>query len=111
MTAWLLWMKVRLFVIAPLTKVRFRIRVWSATKGELFTAALPNLRFMVNKDYRLELGLVSPKKTVPRPVAISVLVAVAVTLSWTATILVGEAKKRHPPKAPVEAASPAAVTQ
>ena len=66
---------------------------------------------MVNKDYRVELDLVSPRKNVPRPVAIAVLVAVAVTLSWTATILVGEAKKRHPPKAPAEAAAPAASTQ
>ena len=66
---------------------------------------------MVNKDYRIELGLVSPKKYVPRPVAIVVLVAVAATLSWTATILVGEAKKRHAPKAPAQATAPAASTQ
>ena len=66
---------------------------------------------MVNKDYRIELGLVSPKNMVPRPVAIVVLVAVAATLAWTATIVVGEAKKRHPPKAPTEAAAPAASTQ
>ena len=66
---------------------------------------------MVNKDYRVELDLVSPRKNVPRPVAIIVLVAVAVTLSWTATILVGEAKKRHAPKAPAAATAPAASTQ
>ncbi len=66
---------------------------------------------MVNKDYRIELGLVSPKKTVPRPVAIIVLIAVALMLSWTAVTIWGEAKKRHAPAVSTQAPAPAAPTQ
>jgi len=65
---------------------------------------------MVHKDYRLELGLVSPRKYVPRSVAIIVLICVAATLSWTASVLVAEGKKRHAHAKP-QAAAPAAATQ
>ncbi len=62
---------------------------------------------MVNKDYRKELDLVSPKKTVPRPVAIIVLIVAAVALSFGAVQLIREAGKRHAPKAAPAAAAPA----
>lgn len=61
---------------------------------------------MVNKDYRKELELVSPQKTLPRPVAIAVLLAAAAALSFGAFEVVKAAKKRHAPKAtPAAAAS------
>lgn len=71
---------------------------------------------MVNRDYRTELGLVSPKKTVPRPVAIVVLVLVAVVLSFSAIQVIKAAKHRHASQAPVtapaaEAVPPPPVTQ
>lgn len=82
-----------------------------ACRGVLFTFSALNLRYMVNKDYRIELGLVSPKKTVPRPVAILVLIVVAVALSWTAVTIWGEAKKRHAPAVAATAPASGAATQ
>ncbi len=61
---------------------------------------------MVKRDYRKEVGLASSKKTVPKAVAIIVLAAVAVVISYSVTHVIGESAKHHADK-PV-AATPAA---
>lgn len=50
---------------------------------------------MVNRDYRKEVGVASSKKTVPKALAIVVLVAVAGVVTWSATQVVEASKKHH----------------
>jgi hypothetical protein len=59
---------------------------------------------MVNRDYRKEVGIASSKKSVPKVVAIIVLAAVAVVITFSVTRVLAEAKK-HDEKA--SAAGPA----
>ena len=60
---------------------------------------------MVNKDYRKELNLVCPKRTVPRPVAIVILLVTGAALSFGALEVMKAANKRHAPKAAPAAAA------
>lgn len=61
---------------------------------------------MVNKDYRKEVGVASSEKTVPKAVAIIVLVLVAGVVVFSASRVV-EAMKKHEAKHSAPAAAPA----
>ena len=61
---------------------------------------------MVNKDYRKEIGVKVPSKSVPRAVAIVVLVAVAGVATFSITRVIEAGKKRHEAKQTAPAAAP-----
>lgn len=50
---------------------------------------------MAHRDYRKEVGLPSPKKTVPRPVAIVVMALVAVVVTFGVVRVVDASEKHH----------------
>ncbi len=67
---------------------------------------------MVHKDYRQEVGLKSPAKTVPKPVAYAVFAAVVAVISVSAFHINDAASKHHSNVKPAAApAAPAATGQ
>ena len=57
---------------------------------------------MIN-DYTQEVGLASPKKTVPRPLAFALLAIIAAGISYGIVGVVRETKAHHRAQATVEA--------
>ena len=62
---------------------------------------------MVHRDYRKEVGVASSKKTVPKFVAIIVLAAVAVVVTFSVTRVLAEADKHHEKAGAAGPATPA----
>lgn len=65
---------------------------------------------MVHKDYRQEVGLKSPAKTVPKPVAYAVFAAVAAVVVVSAVQIKEAANKYHAKAKPAAAATAPAPT-
>lgn len=54
-----------------------------------------DLPLMTNRDYTQEIGLPSQKKTVSRPIALTILALVAVGISFGVITVIRETKEHH----------------